>query len=77
MILYHGSNIEITEIDLAFCTQESLKKLKKYSVETAFDVLYNSETFQKLTDEKTGLYFQSPNYIFSFLTNEIESGKIR
>ena len=48
-----------------------------YSVETAFDVLYNSETFQKLTDEKTGLYFQSPNYIFSFLTNEIESGKIR
>ena len=77
MILYHGSNIEITEIDLSFCTQESLKKLKKYSVETAFDVLYNSETFQKLTDEKTGLYFQSPNYIFSFLTNEIESGKIR
>lgn len=47
-----------------------------YTIETAFDVLYNSETFQKLSDTKTGLYFQSPKYVFTYLDNEIETGKM-
>ena len=48
----------------------------KYPIETAFEVLYNSDTFQKLSDDKTGLYFQSPNYVFTYLDNEIENGKL-
>ena len=46
-----------------------------YSIETAFDVLYTSETFQKLSDPATGLYFQSPKYVFTYLKDEIENGK--
>lgn len=42
----------------------------------ALDTLYNSETYAKLTDRNTGLYFQSAGYLFSFLRNELEKGKL-
>lgn len=42
----------------------------------ALDVLYGSETFAKVTDPKCGLYYQGAIYVFSFLKNEIETGKI-
>ena len=47
--------------------------IKKYNVSLseALHVLYNSETFEKLQDERTGLYFQSPVYVFDFLQKEL------
>ena len=47
--------------------------IKKYNVSLseALDILYNSETFEKLRDERTGLYFQSPVYVFDFLQKEL------
>ena len=47
--------------------------IKKYNVSLseALDILYNSETFEKLQDERTGLYFQSPLYVFDFLQKEL------
>lgn len=47
--------------------------IKKYNVSLseALDILYNSETFEKLQDERTGLYFQSPVYVFDFLQKEL------
>lgn len=42
----------------------------------SLDVLYGSETFAKVNDPKCGLYYQGSVYIFSFLKNEIETGKI-
>lgn len=41
----------------------------------ALDTFYNSETNEKLNDKRTGLYFQSPGYVYSFLDNEIRCGK--
>ena len=35
------------------------------------EILYNSDTFARLQDVKTGLYYQSPGYVYSFLANEI------
>lgn len=43
----------------------------------AIDVLYQSETYKKICDPKTGLYFQGPIYLFSFLKNEIETGMMQ
>lgn len=40
------------------------------SMQEAFDVVYNSALFQKLNDPKTGLYFQSSGYVYSFLKEE-------
>ena len=43
----------------------------------ALDNVYNSETFAKVNDPKTGMYYQGSVYIFDFLKNEIETGKIQ
>ena len=37
----------------------------------AFDVVYNSELYQKLVDTKTGLFIQSPLYQLSYLKEEL------
>ena len=42
-----------------------------YTLEKAMDTLYNSDTFARLQDANTGLYYQSPGYVFSFLNSEL------
>ena len=42
-----------------------------YTMEQAMDALYNSETFARLQDARTGLYYQSPGYVYSFLNSEL------
>lgn len=46
-------------------------------IETALDTLYTSDTYAKLKDERTGLFFQSPLYVFDFLKKEITTGKMK
>ena len=41
------------------------------SMKDAFDVVYTSRLFEKLNNPKTGLYFQSSGYVYSFLIEEI------
>lgn len=42
----------------------------------AVDELYSSKTFELLNDPETGLYYESAVYVFTFLSNEIEIGKV-
>ena len=46
-----------------------------YSINQALDTVYNSETFLHLNDKNTGLYYQSPGYVYSFLDNELKEGR--
>lgn len=46
------------------------------SIAEALDALYGSETYTKLCDPATGLYYQSTQYIYSFLKNELETGQL-
>ena len=46
------------------------------TVPQALRVVYNSETYEKLINPKTGLYFQSPLYVYDFLKNEVLTGKM-
>lgn len=39
----------------------------------ALDKIYNSAIYQKLLDSKTGLYLQSPGYIYSYLQDELRA----
>lgn len=48
----------------------------KLSPQEAIDVLYTSETFDRLQDDATGLYYQSAGYVYSFLQNEIKNAKV-
>lgn len=46
------------------------------TVPQALRVVYNSETYEKLINPKTGLYFQSPLYVYDFLKNEVLTGRM-
>ncbi len=39
----------------------------------AFDAVYTSHLFEKLSNPKTGLYFQSSGYVYSFLDSELKA----
>lgn len=44
------------------------------TMQEALDVFYNSETYAKLNNPATGLYFQSSKYVYSYLKNELSTG---
>ncbi len=64
--------IECTTRDLA----DKLVENFFMTVSQALRVVYNSETYEKLLNPKTGLYFQSPLYVYDFLKNEVLTGKM-
>ncbi len=47
-----------------------------YTPAQAIDVFYTSETFDRLQESATGLYYQSPGYVYTFLRNELFSGQV-
>ena len=55
---------------------ELLSKDFGMSVTESLDALYGSETYAKLSDPATGLYFQSTQYVYSFLKEELKTGKV-
>jgi hypothetical protein len=46
------------------------------TMEQAMSVVFNSDTYEKVMDEDTGLYYQSSRYVFSYLTTELKTGKL-
>lgn len=44
-----------------------LTEEKGYSLEEAFERVYTSPMYEKLSDARTGLFFQSPRYVLSYL----------
>lgn len=46
------------------------------TIHQALSVFYDSETYRLLQNPKTGLFFQSPQYVFSYLKQEMEKVKI-
>ena len=41
------------------------------SMQEAFDKVYNSILFEKLSNPDTGLFFQSSGYVYSYLKDEL------
>ena len=46
------------------------------TMKQALDTVYNSETYTKVLDLRTGLYSQSTAYVYSILETEILTGKL-
>lgn len=61
-------------IDLAILLMEQNHEL---TMEQSLATVFNSDTYQKILNEKTTLYYQSPRYVFSFLDNELKSGRMQ
>ena len=46
------------------------------TIEQALSTVINSDTYQRLQDDATGLYYQSPGYVYSFLKNELKTARV-
>ncbi len=67
----HSNEIQF---QIEFLTQNLIKMLmqdKSLSMEEAMDIVYNSETYKKIENEKSGLYYQSPIYVMDILGREL------
>jgi hypothetical protein len=53
-----------------------MEKNATLTMEQALDIVFNSDTYQKLLNDKTRLYYQSAHYVFSYLQHELETGKV-
>ena len=46
------------------------------TMEQALSAVVNSDTYLRLQEDSTALYYQSPRYVYSFLANELKTGKM-
>ena len=53
-----------------------MEKNATLTMEQALDIVFNSDTYQKLLNDKTRLYYPSARYVFSYLQHELETGKV-
>ena len=53
-----------------------LMEVQKMSMSEALDAVYNSDTYAKILDRETGLFYQSTAYVYSILQHELKEGKI-
>lgn len=71
------SDIEQMKLDMVTNLVSLLMEANpQMTMEQALSTVFNSDTYLRLQDEKTSLYYQSPRYVFSFLQTELQTGKI-
>lgn len=68
------SQIKMMQEDLYADLAQLLMERWNYTSEQALDALYNSETFARLQDKRTGLYYQSPGHVYAYLEDELRQG---
>lgn len=71
-----SEQIQLLKDDLSVELSGFLMDDFHYTPQESIDVLYTSETFERLQDNNTGLYYQSAGYVYSFLLNELKSAKV-
>ena len=72
MTRLNEQQIEIMKDKLAVELTDWFMETYGYTAAEALDILYTSETFDRLQNSATGFYYQSVGYIASFLQNEVE-----
>lgn len=73
----------MSEDKVKFLIDSIVEDMAKYLVEDkglslidALDTVYNSQTYDKITDLSTGLYYQSSGYNYDLLKHELKYGKV-
>ena len=54
-----------------------MERHPQWTMEKAIGTVLNSDTYQRLLRDSTGLYHQSPVYVYSFLENELLAGQVK
>ena len=55
---------------------EIITEVQKIEYDKAMSILYESLIYDKIMDAETGLYRESPAYVYGLLQDEINFGKI-
>jgi antitoxin component of RelBE/YafQ-DinJ toxin-antitoxin module len=73
----------MNDAQVTFMIEELVKEIalrlmdeRGLTMKQALDTVYNSETYSKVLDVRTGLFSQSTAYVYSILETEILTGKI-
>ena len=64
--------VELLTRDLVLLLMER----RSMTMPQALEAIYNSDTYNRLKDARSGLYFQSPGYVYNFLDKEITTGRV-
>ena len=70
---------EIDQMKLDMVTKLAsllMEEQPELTMEQALSIVLNSDTYQRLLEDNTTLYYQSPRYVFSFLQTELKTGKV-
>ena len=52
-----------------------LMEERGFTMAEAFDAVYTSRLFEKLSNPQTGIYFQSSGYVYNFLESELKKAE--
>lgn len=55
---------------------EMLSEIQGIEYDAAMHTIYTSEIYEKLMDRETGLYRESPAYVYGLLRDELDCGHI-
>ena len=72
MTRLNEQQIEIMKDELAVELANWLMETYGFLASEALDILYTSETFDRLQNSATCFHYQSVGYVASFLQNEVE-----
>lgn len=72
----NDEQIKIMQEDLTIEIVQILMDERHYGMTEAMEVFYNSDTFERLNNPATGLYYQSAGYVYDFLEKEITAGAL-
>lgn len=89
MRLYHGLNMAVNTTDLTRDKEKqisiellaadmirTLVEEEGMTIREAMNTVYLSDTFAKIENERTGLYYQSTVYVMEYLYRELKNGKL-
>lgn len=69
------AQIESMQEDMTADMLSILMEDRNMTMQEAMLLFYNSDTYARLQDAESGLYYQSPGYVLDCLDNELTTGK--
>lgn len=69
------AQIESMQEDMTVDMLSILMEDRNMPMQDAMLLFYNSDTYARLLDAESGLYYQSPGYVLDCLDNELTTGR--
>lgn len=69
------AQIESMQEDMTADMLSILMEDRNMPMQEAMLLFYNSDTYARLQDAESGLYYQSPGYVMDCLDNELTTGR--